>query len=215
MPFGCLRWRPARQALPELALDRCLAVASGISRDIPPAAELPGGLSLALILAEPVLRAHPEHHVLPLRVRVVGDVPVTALCTEVAAGHREPLGGIEFLLADDRPLDADIAVGRAVVLGAQAEPSGGPDRFGLARPAAGQHGQQAARLVAVPDRDGQRLARGACCRAQHADMHAGKELLALGNAHGNPHEGFIPPGTDQWPLTDARCLALERPAVAG
>jgi hypothetical protein len=37
-----------------------LAVASGISRGIRPAAELPGGLSPALILAEPVLGAHPD-----------------------------------------------------------------------------------------------------------------------------------------------------------
>ncbi len=30
----------------------------------------------------------------------------------------------------------------------------------------------------------------AYCRAQLASMHAGKELLALGSAHGNPHDGF-------------------------
>jgi hypothetical protein len=86
MHLGCLQSRAGGQALPDWAPGAALAVASGISRDIRPAAELPGGLCLALILAEPVLRAHPEHHVLPLKVRVVGDVPVTALRTEVAAG---------------------------------------------------------------------------------------------------------------------------------
>src|SRR5215472_15493352 len=79
------------------------------------------GLSLALILAEPMLRAHPERHVLPPGVRVVGHVLDTAHRTEVAARHLQPLGGIEFVLAEDRPLDADVAVGRAVVLHAQAE----------------------------------------------------------------------------------------------
>src|SRR5689334_4421105 len=74
------------------------------------------GLSSALILAEPVLGAHPERHVFPPGVRVVGHVPVAARGAEVAAGHREPLGAIEFLLADDRPLGADITVGRAIVL---------------------------------------------------------------------------------------------------
>jgi hypothetical protein len=78
-----------------------------------------------------VLRAHPERHVVALRVRVIADVPVTALGTEVAPGHRQPLGGIEFLLADDRPLDADIPVRQVVVLGAQAESSGGADRRSL------------------------------------------------------------------------------------
>src|SRR5215831_5019344 len=155
-------------------------------------AELPGGLSLALVLAEPALGAHPEHHILVPGVRVIADVPVAAERTEVAAGHRPPLGGIEFLLADDRPFDADIPVGRACILGAHAEPPGGTDRRCLARAAAGQHGQQAARLIAVPDRDRQRLARGACCRAQHTDMHASKELRALGSTHGATDEGFIP-----------------------
>jgi len=51
------------------------------------------------------------------------------------------VGGIELLLADHWPLNADIPVGRAIVLGAQAEPAGGADRRGLARSAAGQHGQ--------------------------------------------------------------------------
>src|SRR5436190_17491518 len=86
-----------------------------------PEGALPVGLSLALVLAEPVLRAHPERHVLPPGVRVVGHVLDTPHRTEVAAGHRQPLGGIEFLLAEDRPLDADIAVGRAVVLHAHTE----------------------------------------------------------------------------------------------
>lgn len=43
-----------------------------------PRAALPCGMSLALILAEPVLRTHPERHVLALGVRVAGDVTVTA-----------------------------------------------------------------------------------------------------------------------------------------
>ena len=55
-------------------------------------------------------------------------------------------------------------------------------RYGLARPAAGQLGQQAARLVAMPDRDGECRARGAYCRPDRANMHAGQELLALGSA---------------------------------
>src|SRR5262245_58163132 len=150
------------------------------------------GLSLALILAEPALRAHPERHVSPPGVGVAGDVPVTARRTELTARHRQPLGGIELLLADDRALDADIPVGRAGVLHAQAEPASGADRRGLVRPAASQHRQQPARPVAVPDGDRQRPARGANCRTQHADMHAGQELLALGSAHGNPHDGFLP-----------------------
>src|SRR5215831_11679049 len=99
------------------------------------------GSPLALVLAEPVLGAHPERHVLPPGVRVAGDVPVTARRAKVAAGHRQPLGGIEFFLADDRPLGADITVGRAGVLHAQSEPASGADRRGLARPAAGQHRQ--------------------------------------------------------------------------
>jgi hypothetical protein len=53
-------------------------------------------------------------------------------------------------------------------------------RCGLAPPAAGQ---QAARLVAVLDRDGERPAGRARCCAQHTNMHAGQELLAPGNAH--------------------------------
>src|SRR5256885_8101282 len=77
-----------------------------------PGAALPFGLSLALILAEPVLRAHPERHVLPPGIRVTGDVPVTARRAKVAAGHRPPLARIELLLAGDRPLDAGIAGGR-------------------------------------------------------------------------------------------------------
>jgi hypothetical protein len=84
------------------------------------------------------------------------------------------------------------AIGRAVVLDAQAEPAGRADRLGLARPATGQHGQQTTRLVAVPDRDGERPARLAHCCAQYTDMHAGQELLALGSTHENPHDRFIP-----------------------
>src|SRR5260370_24107715 len=60
-----------------------------------PGVALPVGLSLALILAEPVLRAHPERHVLPPGVRVAGDIPVTARRTKVAAGHPPPLGATE------------------------------------------------------------------------------------------------------------------------
>ena len=90
-------------------------------------AELADGLSLALILTEPTLGTHPERHILAPRVGVACDVPVTALRTEVAAGHRQPFGRIEFLLSDDRPFDADIAVRRVVVLGAQAEPAGGAE----------------------------------------------------------------------------------------
>jgi Aminotransferase class I and II len=82
------------------------------------------GLSLALILAEPVLRAHPERHVLPPGVGVVGEVTVTARRTEVAAGHRQPLGGTGFLLADERPLDADIAVDRTPIGAIQGLDSG-------------------------------------------------------------------------------------------
>jgi hypothetical protein len=48
-------------------------------------------------------------------------------------------------------------------------------RCGLARPAAGQ---QAAPLVAVPDRDGERPARRAYGRARHANMHEGPEVPA-------------------------------------
>src|SRR6202040_30442 len=98
-----------------------------------PRAALPCGISLALILAEPVLRTHPERYVLALGVRVAGDVTVTARRAQIAVGHREPLDGIEFLLADHRPLDADIAVRRAIVLDAQAEPAGRADHRGLAR----------------------------------------------------------------------------------
>jgi hypothetical protein len=39
-------------------------------------------------------------------------------------------------------------------------------------------------LVAVPDRDGERPARRAYCRAQHASMHADQELLALATLMG-------------------------------
>src|SRR5580700_6680807 len=100
-------------------------------------AESPRRLFLALVLAEPVLREHPERDVLALGVRVIGDVPVAALGAEVAPGHRQPLGGIEFVLADDRPLDADVPVGRVVILSAQAEPPGGADDRRLARLTAG------------------------------------------------------------------------------
>ncbi len=48
-----------------------------------------------------------------------------------------------------------------------------------------------ARLVAVPGRDGERPARGACSRARYASMPAGQELLALGSAHGNPSGRFL------------------------
>jgi hypothetical protein len=51
-----------------------------------PGSALPGGLFLALILAKPVLRAHPERHVLLSGVRVVGKVTVAAGDAEVAAG---------------------------------------------------------------------------------------------------------------------------------
>src|SRR5262249_41242005 len=74
---------------------------------------LPCGLSLALILAEPVLWAHPERRVLRGGVGVVGDVSVAAGGAEVAAGHGEPLGRAGFLLADDRPLGADVPVRQA------------------------------------------------------------------------------------------------------
>jgi hypothetical protein len=65
-------------------------------------------------------------------------------------------------------------------------------RCGLARLAAGQLDQQAARLVAMPDRDGECRARRAYCRAHHANMHAGQELLPLGSARENPADGFPP-----------------------
>jgi hypothetical protein len=85
-----------------------------------------------LILAKPVLRTHPERHVFVPGVGVIRDVTVTARGAEVPAGHRQPLGGIELLLAEDRPLGADIPVGRAVILDAYAEPAGGADHRGLA-----------------------------------------------------------------------------------
>ena len=78
-------------------------------------------------------------------------------------------------------------------------------RCGLARPAAGQLDQQAARLVAVPDRDGECRACGAYCRAHHANMHAGQELLALGSARENPADGF-PPERYLVPLLARCCL---------
>jgi len=78
-------------------------------------------------------------------------------------------------------------------------------RCGLARPAAGQLDQQAAPLVAVPDRDGECRARGAYCRAHHANMHAGQELLALGSARENPADGF-PPKVYLVPLLARCCL---------
>src|SRR5215472_9967540 len=65
-------------------------VVRGISGGVRSTAELRGGLSLALILAEPALRAHPEGHVLPPGVRVIRDIPVAARGTEVAARHRQP-----------------------------------------------------------------------------------------------------------------------------
>jgi hypothetical protein len=52
-----------------------LAVASGISRGIRPAAELAGGLSLALILAEPVLGAHSEQPLASSWVRLAVQNP--------------------------------------------------------------------------------------------------------------------------------------------
>ena len=52
-----------------------LAVASGISRGIGPAAELARGLSLALILAEPVLGAHPEQPLASSWVRLAVQNP--------------------------------------------------------------------------------------------------------------------------------------------
>src|SRR6266567_8033761 len=112
----------------------------GVGRPVSRSRGLPCGLSLALILAEPMFRAHPERYVFAIGVRVVGDVPVTAGGAEVAAGHGEPFGGIKFLLAEDRSLNADVAVGRALVLDAQAEPAGSADRRGLAGAAACQHG---------------------------------------------------------------------------
>jgi hypothetical protein len=116
---------------------------------------------------------------------VIGDVPVAACGAEVAAGHRQPLGGIGFLLTDDRPFGADMTVGRAGVLRAQAEPVGGADRRGLARPAAGQYRQQPARLVAVTQ-TGTASVRPRCLPLRSARRHARRqELLALGSAHGN------------------------------
>ena len=52
-----------------------LAVASGISHGIRPAAELTGGLSRALILAEPVLGAHPEQPLSSSWVRLAVQNP--------------------------------------------------------------------------------------------------------------------------------------------
>src|SRR5262245_10149012 len=63
-------------------------------------------------------------------------------------------------------------------------------RYGLERLVGGL---QAAQLVAVPDRDGERPARRASCRFRHASMHVGQALLALGSTHENPVGGF-PPG---------------------
>lgn len=85
-------------------------------------------------------------------------------------------------------------------------PAVGPSLRPAGRPAAGR---QAVRLVAVPGRDGGRPARGACCRARHARMHVGQELLVLGSAHENPHDGFPPRRCRvRWPAW--RCLRARR-----
>jgi len=60
-------------------------------------------------LVVPILRAG-------IDLEMVGLAGLGSVPAEVAAGHREPLGAIEFLFADDRPLGADITVGRAIVL---------------------------------------------------------------------------------------------------
>src|SRR5260370_31000570 len=92
-----------------------------------PGVALPVGLSLALILAEPVLRAHPERHVLPPGIRVAGDVPVTARRAKVAAGPRHPPSRIAFPPAAHPPLHPDITASPAVVLHPPAPPATPPD----------------------------------------------------------------------------------------
>src|SRR5579872_315499 len=141
-------------------------------------------VELAVVHGQPVLGAHPEHH---LAAGGVGrDVGVAAFGAEVAPGEIQPLV-VAGLLRRDRPLDGDVLVGRALVLSAQAEPTGGADGRGLAGPAAGDHVDRATGLVGVPDRDGQRTGAVRRRHAEHRDVHSGKELLAFFATHGHGH----------------------------
>src|SRR5690348_17919852 len=104
----------------------------------------------AVVHAEPALGGHPDEDVV-VAARVGRDEGVAALGAQVAAGQFEPLGRVA-LLDHGRALDGDVLVGRPLVLGAQAEPTGRLDGPGLAGAPAGAHGHRAARLVGVPDR---------------------------------------------------------------
>src|SRR6266702_4917485 len=112
-----------------------------------------GASDVTVIPGQPVLGGHPDHD---LAGAWVGrDVGVAALGSQVPAGQFEPFG-LGGLLHDDRALDRDVLVGQPLLLGAQADPARRLDGQGLAGAAAGTQVHRAARLVGVPDRDGQR-----------------------------------------------------------
>ena len=130
--------------------------------------------------AQPVLGCHPDHDL--GATGVGGQVGVAALDPEVPAGQFEPFG-VGGVCHDGRALDRDVLVGRPLVLGAQAEPARRRDGQGLAGATAGAQVHRAARLVGVPDRNGQRAAAVRRGHAEHPDVQPGQELLALGPAH--------------------------------
>ncbi len=132
--------------------------------------------------AQPVLGRHPDHDL--GATGVGGHIGVAALDPEVPAGQFEPFG-VGGVCHDGRALDRDVLVGRPLVLGAQAEPARRRDGQGLAGTTAGAQVDRAARLVGVPDRNGQRAAAVRRGHAEHPDVQPGQELLALGPAHGS------------------------------
>src|SRR6185437_8334994 len=145
----------------------------------------PAASAPAVVHAQPALGGHRDEDVVGA-ARVGRDEGVAALAAQVAAGQFEPFTRVA-LLDHGRALNGDVLVGRPLVLGAQAEPPGRLDGPGLAGAPAGAHVHRAARLVGVPDRDGQRAAAVTRGYAQHPNVHPGQELLALGLAHARRH----------------------------
>src|SRR6478735_8505869 len=152
----------------------------------------PGGLrglrvsDLAQIRAQPVLGTHADDHLLAVLPPGEVDVGVDLLGRQVAGRHLHQLfaGGRDR--GDHRALDGDVADGRRHTVDHDAEAPRTGDGDAFARVATRHDPQVAARLVRVPDRDGERCA--APLRRVHrhgGHMRFGQELFTLFTGQGH------------------------------